>query len=149
MSEDAPIDVTNNPAPLGRLSGDWTDDDGIYIDQQFEGDPQGPQPRTGLEPEKETIRAATRILSQRMPVGTLNGTLADPVMAFPADLNRKTLIVIATGGTVSIGSDKSDVYNGVVMPANLPWTTDNHTGSVWLHSTSETAVTVSVWSITV
>jgi hypothetical protein len=147
-------DLTNSPAPEiidpavhRRLAGDWTDDDGLALDETFEPAFYGPVESESLAAEKESIPTPTRLLSSKVVVGTVDGVLYDPVQVFPVDLNRLKVIIQADDNVV-VGSEKSDVYNGAAIVSPTQWAVDGHTGAVWVYSTEANAVNVVVWSVT-
>lgn len=146
---DSPLPDLEDPRPLGPLHGDVRDDDGIALDQFFEATYQGPPVESESQAYAElSTPILTRLISRRVTVGTVGGVLYDPVQVLPADANRRDLIVDADG-IISIGSDKTDVYqSGVINPSSTPWQTGKHSGAVWVYSTSDQPVSVSVWAVT-
>lgn len=140
-------DAVTDPSPLGRLAGDWHDDDAQAIDEYFEEADHGPQQYIGIKPAVEKIANPTRILNVKTPVGNASVTLYDPVQVFPPDLNRKVCNIIADG-KFNVGSEKTDVYNGVTFPANTLVTMNGHTGSLWIYSTENSVVNVTISVVT-
>ncbi len=135
------------PADPGFLAGDSKDDDGVWIDEAFEAGPTGPEDeRVYLEYQEEELPKPTRILSREVVVGTVDGILYDAVLAFPADINRTSLI-IETDGPITITSDKTDA-NGAAIFSGPQFSTDTHTGAVWINSSALARVNVSIWAVT-
>ena len=148
-----------SPNPLAAIAGNHADDDGSALDEYFEpnpdlvGLPYGGPVASETAYEAESLPKIQRILSRSIPIGTIDGNIADPVQVFPADGNRHSLRIVITGDVeVHIGSDKTDVYGGAVVSGYATGPTeyvfDRYTGALWVYSTEAAPVTVNVFSVT-
>lgn len=144
-----------NPAPHAPLAGDWHDDDAQAYGQDFASAVEGPQERTGIPHAKNEVKPTTRLLSARASVGTVNGTIQDPVMLLPPDVNRKALqvqVLGQTGELVTIAGSKTGCFNGANWQAAATGSIlamDEHTGALWAYSISAQAIVVTVIAVTV
>lgn len=141
-----------NPAPLGPLSGDYKDDDSAVYEADFEAAPHGPVKQSGVPAPVKEIKRSTRILHRSVTVGAG----ADPLMLFPADVNRRSLIIQPIGtGTAEfvIASSKSDCYSGAQFHSDfsgigVSFDLSGHTGALWVYSTSANATSVNGIAVT-
>lgn len=144
-----------SPQPFQALAGNHADDDGLALDDEFVPNPDKALPFNGIlsesrQYERESIPVPTRILSRAITIGLMSDgtTVADPVQVFPSDTSRKELH-IQTTGNVTIGSDKSDLYNGASLAPGTLFTSTVHTGAVWIYAAyANVPILVTVWSVT-
>lgn len=153
---DSPIPPEDlNPAPLGPLSGDWHDDDAAAYEQDFASANEGPQERAGIPHTKDQLPPETRLLASKASVGTVNGTIQDPVMLLPPDRNRKAIsvqVLGTNGDLVTLADSKSGCFNGANWQAAAAGgivSLDGHTGALWAYSNIANAVVVAVLAVTV
>ena len=140
------IENTNDPHPLGPLSGDYTDDDGRAIDDYFESADHNPVKETGLPKDQvrdqKDIPVADRLISRTLPLVSL-AAAGDVIQFFSADLNRKKLIIYveAAASHIRVGSQKTDVYGagllggvatGVANGGGNIYDFGPYTGAVWI-----------------
>jgi hypothetical protein len=146
-----------DPRPLGKLSGDWNDDDaGVYEDDFTQADHRPETKVLGVPHPVAELKPTTRILGNTALVGNINGAQTDPIMLFPADPNRVKCIiqVMATNGTeFTLSDSKTGCYNGLNFYSSTAGgiiDISGHTGAVWAHSISTgNSVKVSVIVVTV
>lgn len=137
-------DVTD-PGPAPKLSGDWEDDDGSAIDEQFEAPSHEPLDYDVLirDDIADALVQPTRLIVRTITL--IGGN--DPYQILTPDVNRLQLQVKFTatdkGSQLHIGSEKSDVYGTTGLPLMLPAATgyvfsdwlnlDAHTGALWVY----------------
>lgn len=149
----------NDPVPFAPLAGDTNDDDSQVYEDDFEMTATPPQEYSGVPFQKDTLPQVTRLLTREVFVGTINGSIADPIMILPADPNRKSFTLIAYSDTqvyYTLGSDRSDCYNGVSFPtfpttiarSYSPLLFTDHTGAIWAYSEAAVQVTVVAIAVT-
>ena len=144
-----------NPQTLHHLAGNWSDDDGLAIDEYFEAADHGPQEHVYVEGAKAALPVTNRLITRAIPftfdtsggAGEVWPCISDPVLALPADPNRTLLMIAyAVGHTeppfipVFIASEKSGCYGEpthylVVYSGGL-MTIPGYTGPVWIMAAS-------------
>lgn len=150
---------TLDPAPLGPVAGDTHDDDAQAYEAEFEAMPVPPLEYSGIPYAETEIKAATRLLTRQVSVGTINGVIQDPILLFPQDLNRICLSFYGRSDAVRylrIASDKSACFDGVEFMTTATTVArsltalefNGHTGPVWVYSTADQEVIVSGVAVT-
>lgn len=134
-------------------AGDMSDDDGTFIDEMFEPNPNPTLPTFPghLVPNvayDDGPDPATRIVSTLYVITVA----ADPVQAFPRDADRKSLTIQIVSGTaadqVRLASEKSDVYGAGALQTGQVYKLE-HSGAVWLYAPTGTGpITVHLWALT-
>lgn len=132
-------DYRPNPERHHGFPGNIHDDDGIALDQYFEGMNDGPQDYSGAIGATANPKHVTRLLTRTLP---LDGS--QPQQYFPADPDRISLTIVFAGDAtpvtaaeqVSIASRKGDTYgNGFISLPILSgngFSLDGYTGEIWL-----------------
>lgn len=145
-----PVDITPDILPLGPLAGEHNDDDGRALDEAFEAADASPQTYYGVPTEREDLPRPTRTLvrSFTVPAG------GAPIMFFPADLKRKSVVIRCNSVGFVWGSDANEVSAFVRLNtgvsaafftnATVPMIIDGHTGPVWVAADLDSIVTVLV-----
>jgi len=152
-----------DPLPHDPTAGNPNDDDGVAIDEMFEAAPQGPIEYGLILPDiKNELPTTTRLITRRVNLFSLNDATPDTLMIFPADPNRRDLIIqVFRSGVIntylSVTSDAmlnaaplSPLGSGAQVSE---WRSDKHTGPVYVSlicitgEESQTAE-VSAWSVT-
>lgn len=141
------------PDPYALHQGNTSDDDGRAIDDYFEAPTLAPVEKGSVAYVKKEIAVPTRMIVRKLYVGTIGGVVYDPVMVFPADLNRKRLIITGVydnNAFFSLGSEKSDAQtNGSIYQCIFgPLTIEGHTGALWVYSIASVAVDLTIISVT-
>lgn len=150
------VDVDANPILVIR------DDDGLALDEYFEGMPNSPVRREMVDTDADvTLPRTTRIIVNQFAVSA-----GECGFFFAADPNRQTLYITAqlltgvvtsyvfaseriasvgfpVGTGFSISNSQGDNY------ASTPQEVSAHTGAVWILNTSTFPVTFNVTSVTV
>lgn len=148
-----------NPAAPNPVAGDWNDDDAQAYEAEFEAAPVPPLEYSGIPFRETEIKPATRFVTRQVSVGTINGVIQDPIMLFPADLNRIRLSFYGRSDAVRylrIADSKTGCFDGVefmttattVARSLTPLEMNGHTGAVWVYSTADQEVIVAGLAVT-
>lgn len=150
-----PIDEALAPV----LAGDPHDDDAQIIDDFFEPASGPADPAASKEDFDDHSQVSrpriTRVLSGYQAIST---TFVDPILAMPADANRKSVTIRFTSTTATDYVLVADEANKCITPstssgqagqvlAGADITLGDHTGAVWFARGAGTGV-VSWWAVT-
>jgi len=156
INEPMPPEILD-PVAHRKMAGDWTDDDGLALDEYFEAPSHEPVSHDTLPDPyaKVSIPEVTRMLNRSLTLGSTDGVNAgDPVMLLPADPNRRVcLLIVTVAGSatgIRMGSARSDVYGAPLYAANgsIGYDLSGHTGAVWVYNPSTAVADTATVSIT-
>lgn len=130
-----------DPLPFGKLSGDWSDDDGIAQDQVLEQADHRPDLRQSkpIPYPSDQVKPETKIIMRSKQILVTDAVV--PVMILPPDRNRITLSLIVRTATVAavnsltFADSQAGCFGNdqILMLSTTPTTIelDNHTGALW------------------
>lgn len=161
-------DATVDPTPFAPIAGDWHDDDGEALSEQFQAAWNPPVKSEGVQYAKETLPETNRTIHNRLTFPSDSPSLS-PVRALTAD-PRRTLVLMwiagvtneLTNGFFFSGEDFSisDDYPGgpptgmipnaswVSASVGSPFTLPGYTGPVYVCGAGGTAITVEILAVT-
>lgn len=134
-----------SPVESPHIAGNDSDDDAEYIEDLFR---QVPEPPAAIDrpTARETLPNAPLITPNRMiaRTGQFTGPMVDPILIFPADVNRKRLYITANA-TMYIAGDKIalprqmgvltfDPSLGLSFQVYANMEIVDYTGAVWMIS---------------
>jgi len=142
---------TLDPLPHHPIAGDIHDDDGNVIDQYFETPSHQPLDWSPFASSVDENPVTTRLIVKTYTLVSPDGVVyAEPVLALPADPNRKELWIDSSASKLTIASSKSDCYSLATFQHQ---TTDfcfysrEHTGPVWIYYTPLVVNTVGTFTV--